>query len=97
MPKDTKDQNDAEQAKNDPIERRKEIQELQAAAPYSPIVSLTPFGMILDRYIDDRKNGVANGHLRKAKLAGYNYHIDRLRPFRLEPINENTGCINLVR
>ena len=53
--------------------------------------------MILDRYIDDRKNDAANGHLREATLDGYNYHIDRLRLFRLEHIIKKAGCINLVR
>jgi len=81
----------------DLIQRRKEIQKLQAAAPYSSIVSLKPFGMILDRCIDDKKNDVANGHLRQATLDGYNYDLDRLRPFRLAPITEDLGCINLVR
>lgn len=81
----------------DLIQRRKEIQKLQAAAPFSSIVSLKPFGMILAPYIDDRKNDVANGHLHEATLDEYNYHIDRLRLFRLEHINENEGCINLVR
>ena len=81
----------------DLIQRRKEIQKLQAAAPYSSIVSLKPFGMILDRCIDDKKIDVANGHLREATLDGYNYDLDRLRPFRLAPITENLGCINLVK
>ena len=67
----------------DLIQRRKEIQKLLAAAPFSSVVSIKPFGMILDRYIDDRKNDAANGHLREATLDEYNYHIDRLRPFRL--------------
>ena len=53
--------------------------------------------MILDLYIDDRKNDAANGNLRKANLDGCNYHIDRLRTLRLEHITENAGCINLVR
>ena len=81
----------------DLIQHRKEIQKLQVAAPFSSIVSLKPFGMILDRYIDDRKNDAANGHLRESTLNGNNYHIDRLRPFRLEHITENAGCINLIR
>ena len=57
----------------DLIQRRKEIQKLQAAAPFSSIVSLKPFGMILDRYIDDRKNDAANGHLRQATLNAVSY------------------------
>ena len=81
----------------DLIQRQKEIQKLQAAAPFSSMVSLKPFDMILDRYIDDRKNDAANGHLREATLDGYNYHIDRLRLFRLEHIIKKAGCINLVR
>ena len=81
----------------DLIQRRKEIQKLQTAAPFCSIVSLKPFGMILNRYIDDRKNDAANGHLREATLDGYNYHIDRLRLFRLEHIIKKAGCINLVR
>tara|TARA_Y100001954_G_C15261145_1_gene337451 strand:+ start:38 stop:307 length:270 start_codon:yes stop_codon:yes gene_type:complete len=52
----------------DLIQHRKEIQKLQAAAPFSSIVSLKPFGIILDRYIDDRKNEAANGHLHEATL-----------------------------
>ena len=74
--------------KGDLIQRQKEIQKLQAADSYSSIVSLKPFGMILDRCTDDRKNDVANGQLCEAMLDGYNYNIDRLRPFRLEPITE---------
>ena len=74
--------------KGDLNQRQKEIQKLQASAQYSSIVSLKSFGMILARYIDDRKNDVANGHLHEATLNEYNYHIDRLRPFRLEPITE---------
>ena len=81
----------------DLIQRLGEIQKLQVAAPFSFIVSLKPFGMILDLYIDDRKNDAANGNLRKANLDGCNYHIDRLRTLRLEHITENAGCINLVR
>ena len=61
------------------------------------MVSLKPFDMILDRYIDDRKNDAAYGHLPESTLDGNNYHIDRLRLFRLEHIPENAGRINLVR
>ena len=82
--------------KGDLIQRQKEIQKLQASAPYSTMVSLKPFGMILARYIDDRKNDVANGHLHEATLDEYNFHIDRLRPFRLEPITEKRRVSQFV-
>ena len=82
--------------KGDLIQRQNEIQKLQASAPYSTMVSLKPFGRILACYIDDRKNDVANGHLHEATLDEYNFHIDRLRPFRLEPITEKRRVSQFV-
>ena len=59
----------------------------------NPSIGATPFKTIIELFIADRRDDVRNGHLREATMASYEIHLQRLLPYRLDQIRENTRSI----
>ena len=64
------------------------IKILQGQTPESPTASLTPFKIVIEKYIESRLQDIAGGRLRESSWYGYYNHITRLFPLAPEPITE---------
>ncbi|MDC0400110.1 site-specific integrase [Alphaproteobacteria bacterium] len=74
------------------LAKRKNLQKAQRYAPDSPEAAITPFGVVLEKYEQDRKNDVLGGRLREATFVGYVQHLKRLHPLGAEEVTLVDGA-----
>ena len=67
------------------------VVKLQQEAPEAPEKALTPFGTVIQRYLEDRVADAKSGAISHTHVKDIERHLTRLRPWRLEPIQAKTN------
>ena len=71
------------------------IKILQGQTPESPTASLTPLGVIIEKYLEDRLRDVKSKKIQRKYWENLDQHLSRLKPYRLDEIKQTNNGLYL--
>jgi len=73
------------------------IKILQGQTPESPTASLTPLGVIIEKYLEDRLRDVKSKKIQRKYWENLDQHLSRLKPYRLDEIKQTNNGLYVFK